>query len=173
MGTQEIEVLKRDNVELKRLLRHVKSQMHDLSGVINDVKEGAGFDDTCLETVARVRDVLARLPGPSIIPEAPADNNAEDESIPEPVAVGRSASNQPKAALTPNWAGEFKSFEDWLNRAEEALRSPEYRRAVCVDTIGRRCAIGKDFIRARDEKTYPVRYFWDCQPRDAGANTAE
>jgi hypothetical protein len=27
---------------------------------------------------------------------------------------------------------------------------------VCTDTRGRICSIGRDFMRARDEQTYPV-----------------
>jgi hypothetical protein len=35
--------------------------------------------------------------------------------------------------------------------------------AICVDALGRRCNIGADFARARDEGAFPVRYFWECE----------
>lgn len=64
--------------------------------------------------------------------------------------------------LVPKWAGEFKSFAEWVNRASRVLtvrREPP----ICVDSKGRRCYIGKDFMLARDEGVFPVRYFWECE----------
>jgi hypothetical protein len=40
--------------------------------------------------------------------------------------------------------------------------------AFCVDAQGRRCNVGKDFMRARDEGTFPVRYFWTFTKSDGG-----
>lgn len=58
-------------------------------------------------------------------------------------------------ALVPDWAGQFKDFQQWVNRAGEWLEG-----AVCVDALGRHCFKGKEFMRARDEGTFPVRFFW-------------
>lgn len=68
----------------------------------------------------------------------------------------------------PNWAGQFDTFDDWVNHATRRLTGRvgsvgEELRPICVDTLGRRCHVGKDFMRARDEGTFPVRYFWDCE----------
>ena len=70
-------------------------------------------------------------------------------------------------ALVPNWAGEFVSFADWVNFAEKRLArsrnsNGEPLTAICVDTLGRRCANGRDFMRARDEGAFPVRFFFEC-----------
>lgn len=73
----------------------------------------------------------------------------------------------PRAAtptdLRPAWAGEFVSFDDWVSFATARLSGAPMP-AVCIDNIGRRCFIGAHFMRARDEGTFPVRYFWDCKP---------
>lgn len=71
-------------------------------------------------------------------------------------------------ALTPNWAGEFCSFDDWVNFASQRLTGTyepmmgSEVSAICIDSIGRRCTMGGHFMRARDEGTFPVRFFWDC-----------
>jgi len=72
---------------------------------------------------------------------------------------------------------KFDTFNDWVNNAsrklayncrDEKLRQyyetpPEDERAICYDTKGRRCFIGKHFMRARDEGTFPVHYIWPEQ----------
>lgn len=72
---------------------------------------------------------------------------------------------KPKAVpgLVPKWLGQFDTFQEWVDTAHLRLTHEDYkwRPAVCVDTLGRRCAMGKDFMRARDEGTFPVRYFID------------
>jgi hypothetical protein len=68
--------------------------------------------------------------------------------------------------LRPAWAGEFLTFADWVSFAAARLA---YARgtngydvpAVCVDALGRRCSCGADFMRARDDDAFPVRYFWE------------
>lgn len=71
----------------------------------------------------------------------------------------------PLPGFTPAWAGQFDTFQDWVNHASRALTGVEDSngmelKAFCIDTRGRRCANGKDFARARDEGCFPVRYFW-------------
>lgn len=59
----------------------------------------------------------------------------------------------------------FTNFEEWVNKAQSwfATRIPDHakagRRYICLDAIGRVCLIGRDFMRARDEKTFPVAVF--------------
>tara|TARA_E500000318_G_scaffold110969_1_gene127917 strand:+ start:12208 stop:12483 length:276 start_codon:yes stop_codon:yes gene_type:complete len=65
----------------------------------------------------------------------------------------------------PDWAGQFDTFEDWVNHAPRALTGEvgsvgEKLPAFCVDAMGRRCHVGFDFHRARDDGAFPVRYFW-------------
>ncbi|USQ97286.1 hypothetical protein [Caulobacter sp. RL271] len=72
--------------------------------------------------------------------------------------------------LEPRWAGEFVSFDDWVNFATNRLAGTVdplmggQVGSVCVDAFGRRCTMGGHFQRARDEGAFPVRYFFDCAP---------
>jgi hypothetical protein len=92
--------------------------------------------------------------------------------------------------LVPAWAGEFRDFGDWVNFATKRLTGAigscgqdvapiaigscgQDVAPICVDTLGRRCAIGADFLRARDEETFPVRYFWECRPAAPPAAEAQ
>lgn len=74
--------------------------------------------------------------------------------------------------LVPRWEGEFRDHSDWVSFASKRLTvaadSNGFElKAICVDTLGRRCANGRDMARARDEGTFPVRYFWDCWPANS------
>lgn len=64
--------------------------------------------------------------------------------------------------LRPAWEGQFDSFSNWVAYATSRLGGRP--NAVCFDAKGRRCLIGKDFMRARDEDAFPVRFFWDMEP---------
>ena len=60
---------------------------------------------------------------------------------------------------------QFDTFEQWVTYASSVLTShPDYDenffRAVCFDSLGRRCQIGRDFMRARDENTFPIKWWW-------------
>ena len=76
-------------------------------------------------------------------------------------------------AMAPAWAGEFVSFDDWVNFATTRLTGTYCGKtgveipAICIDDIGRRCTMGAHFMRARDEGTFPVRFFWDFEPQVA------
>jgi hypothetical protein len=68
-------------------------------------------------------------------------------------------------------AFRFDSFEHWVNKAQSwfASRIPDRarlgRRYLCIDAAGRVCMIGADFMRARDEGTFPVVvYLIDSTP---------
>lgn len=72
----------------------------------------------------------------------------------------------PLIGFEPDWAGQFDSFNDWVNHASRALTGVtgsvgEELKPFCVDAKGRRCHVGKDFMRARDEDAFPIRYFWE------------
>ena len=61
----------------------------------------------------------------------------------------------------------FDSFAQWVNKASSWLtRHPEYTpdslffRALCLDSLGRPCSCGRDFMRARDEGTFPIYWRW-------------
>lgn len=71
----------------------------------------------------------------------------------------RPFSGRPAEPLTPAWAGKFDTFTQWVNKASGWIDG----QAVCVDSIGRRCLVGRDFMRARDEGTFPVWFFWECE----------
>jgi len=68
----------------------------------------------------------------------------------------------------------FDSFDQWVSRASSWLTCHSdyndgsvnhYNRftAICFDTKGRICRIGADFMRARDEGTFPIRWIWPDQ----------
>lgn len=78
----------------------------------------------------------------------------------------------PLEGFLPLWAGQFDTFQDWVNHATRALTGEkgsvgEDLKAFCVDALGRRCHNGKDFQRARDEGAFPVRYFFESTVREA------
>lgn len=80
-------------------------------------------------------------------------------------------------ALQPHWAGCFETFDQWVGRASRLLGGRignfgEPISAYCVDALGRRCHIGGDFMRARDEGTFPVWFFWEMAAGD-GAEGGE
>lgn len=52
--------------------------------------------------------------------------------------------------------GNFPCFQTWVNKATSWIGGTN---PICFDAKGRRCRIGADFMRARDEETFPV-YFW-------------
>jgi hypothetical protein len=69
----------------------------------------------------------------------------------------------------PDWKGQFDTFDDWVNHATRALTNNydedgEELQSICIDAKGRRCTIGKHFMRARDEDAFPVRYFFRFKP---------
>jgi hypothetical protein len=55
----------------------------------------------------------------------------------------------------------FSDFENWCDTAKNkfmnaGLRGPD---TLCMDTRGRLCKSGKEFMRARDDWSFPVRVF--------------
>ncbi len=71
----------------------------------------------------------------------------------------------PLIGFEPEWAGQFDTFDDWVSHASRAFTGVtgsvgEPLSPFCVDAQGRRCHVGADFMRARDERAFPVRYFW-------------
>jgi hypothetical protein len=71
--------------------------------------------------------------------------------------------------MRPDFKGEFKTFDDWVCRASRAIgericptdTTGGVIRAICIDAKGRRCQVGGDFMRARDDGSFPVKFFWD------------
>lgn len=53
--------------------------------------------------------------------------------------------------------GQFDSFNQWVNHATSWIGGMN---ALCVDAQDRVCRIGGDFMRARDESAFPVRYWF-------------
>lgn len=53
----------------------------------------------------------------------------------------------------------FTSFSQWVNKASSWFRGAGLRDGygyVCVDAKGRICQVGREFMRARDEDSFPV-----------------
>lgn len=73
----------------------------------------------------------------------------------------------------------FDTFDQWVNKASSWLTShADYNNtehgeikgwrghhfaAMCFDAKGRRCRMGSDFHRARDENAFPVWWIWPDQ----------
>lgn len=67
--------------------------------------------------------------------------------------------------------GQFDTFDEWVNHATRALTGfegsvGEEPKPICIDNLGRRCNVGKNFMRARDEGTFPIRYFIGMRPSE-------
>jgi hypothetical protein len=56
-----------------------------------------------------------------------------------------------------DWQGEFGSYDEWARLGPQ----PPYRSATFTDAQGRRCITRQDFVRARDDKAFPVGYRWN------------
>ena len=56
---------------------------------------------------------------------------------------------------------QFATFSGWVNHAQRAWRAEGVRSddTLCLDTDGRVCRIGRDFMTARDEGKFPVRVY--------------
>lgn len=60
---------------------------------------------------------------------------------------------------------DFQDYQDWVNHATARYSSiglsKEDRKELCItlDSMGRLCRRGGDFMRARDEKTFPVSVY--------------
>jgi hypothetical protein len=84
----------------------------------------------------------------------------------------------PDPVLVPNWAGEFRDFQDWVSFATNRLTGTydpmmgNEVGAVCIDAFGRRCTAGGHFRRAKEEGAFPVRFFWDMRPAQQATTPA-
>ena len=56
---------------------------------------------------------------------------------------------------------EFRSQQDWINRANRIWRLHETnaQQTVCVDKLGRICGWGKHFADAERDNAYPIEVF--------------
>ena len=77
---------------------------------------------------------------------------------------------------------QFETFNQWVNHASSWLTCHnDYNNTehgdqagwrghhftpICFDTKGRICRIGRDFMRARDEDAFPIRWIWPDQVPD-------
>lgn len=56
---------------------------------------------------------------------------------------------------------EFSSFERWVNKAQSWFRNCGVRSddTICLDSKGRVCLSGKQFMRARDDGSFPIKVY--------------
>ena len=56
---------------------------------------------------------------------------------------------------------EFKSKQHWISKAQQIWKFHEVRSAdtICVDQLGRICNIGKHFMDAERDNSYPIEVF--------------
>ena len=57
--------------------------------------------------------------------------------------------------------GEFATFATWVNKATSWIGGEN---ALCADAKGRVCRNGGDFMWARDEEAFPVRFWLGAGP---------
>lgn len=50
----------------------------------------------------------------------------------------------------------FTSEQEWVNKAQSWFRNHPAKKYICIDSAGRVCEKGKEFIRATKESTYPI-----------------
>ena len=60
--------------------------------------------------------------------------------------------------------GEFACFQTWVNKATSWIGG---QNPLCVDAKDRICRNGGDFMRARDEGAFPVRFWFGEGGMDA------
>lgn len=53
--------------------------------------------------------------------------------------------------------GQFITFTQWVNKATSWIGGEN---ALCIDTQDRVCKNGGDFMRARDQGAFPVRFYF-------------
>lgn len=53
--------------------------------------------------------------------------------------------------------GQWDTFQHWVIYATRDIGGMN---AACYDAKGRRCRIGKDFMLARDENAFPVKFYY-------------
>lgn len=56
---------------------------------------------------------------------------------------------------------QFSSFAQWVGKASSWFRNSGVtsERTICVDIKGRVCRTGKEFMRARDDGSFPIRVY--------------
>lgn len=56
---------------------------------------------------------------------------------------------------------QFTSFQQWVNKATSWFDNSgaPTKDTICIDAMGRVCYRGKEFMRARDEKTFPITVY--------------
>ena len=56
---------------------------------------------------------------------------------------------------------QFDNFGQWETHASDWLteRGPDVR-PILVDNVGRICTKGSGFMRARDQNTFPIKWYW-------------
>jgi hypothetical protein len=72
---------------------------------------------------------------------------------------------------------QFDTFTQWVSRASTWLTrhedyDPNGFAAICFDAKGRHCRIGRDFMRADKEGTFPVKWLWPDQISELAIKSA-
>lgn len=113
-----------------------------------------------------------RKPATHWMPLSPEPGQAASPLAADTQDKRDAAKEEPRVQLGPE-AFRFTSFQEWVNKAQGwfQARIPEPARSqhryVAIDTTGRVCLIGADFMRARDEGTFPVAvYLIDAAKKD-------
>jgi hypothetical protein len=124
-------------VKLKELLRRISETKAETSvGTVAGGSQREAMTPFETKLIERVKNAAERLEG-----EAPESHKLN-------VEVGE-------------FLFEFHSFANWVNKASSRFRECGHRSAncICVDSAGRICLVGAQFMRARDEDTFPIKVY--------------
>ncbi len=66
--------------------------------------------------------------------------------------------------IIPKWVGTFHNYTHYV-RNQEALK-PFTRGAVMIDSRGRQVKGHGDFMRANQDRAFPVRWFFEMEVVD-------
>lgn len=54
----------------------------------------------------------------------------------------------------------FSSFDNWVDKAQSRFSILQgYKKYLCLDKAGRVCMTGEEFMRARDDNSFPVTVY--------------
>lgn len=114
------------------------------------------------------RDVARSfIPGTAVAREIELFRTKIPETI-QPYIEAEAREAQRTVEFKPKFAGQFETFQESLDTTSRVLTGHVRELgfvlpAVCVDTLGRRCSVRAYSTRARDENTFPVRYFFEME----------
>jgi len=56
---------------------------------------------------------------------------------------------------------QFSTFDNWCDTAQKkfSVAGVRWQDTLCIDSMGRVCVKGEEFMRAQEQDTFPIRVF--------------